>query len=519
MAAINDTSWMTTFIYRQDLRSYYMNNLLYSVIHPGIYNQGISLFTSSTTDTSTDTESTSTGVNVLRLKIRKGTTFIFSNDYTIANSDSNYERNFSNKGIGSNNENVVLIKCTAFNDVDTSFTNFDILNTNETLYLIAYIKYDANNNEDYNTVPQYAIYKKRNTSNTSPQQNSTTETSESYFYPVYPESGEEIPDGKTSLSSKNKKFLYVILGVIEPSKLSISSNVVAGSSYDESWFKTHIFTNKGLPDYRYQLASAKSVPNISVMVTSDNEVSRVYVDWKDVSINGDLYSSEVDWKEIYGLVDTNSTMLINNISKGVSLELTDTEISKIKSDNKNVVLDFIFAKISDYYNSDDTTLNFIGKELSNIDSLPLMNYRYIGSLSKESKDEDINGFKHYYPESEHYFILPLDEEPIEQDGSYVTNRYRLTKYLKNNKVLKKVLNNIRKEKLVEGIDTLIPVALAYRYLSYSEEGITSLDGFTSEKTVNPMNVLNLLSFANENVYCNVVSNTVDSLYRVLPVIE
>ena len=61
-----NNSWMTTFIYEQDLRSYYMNNILYSLIHTGVYNANISISTSN---------------GVMSLNIKKGTTLVFSNDY------------------------------------------------------------------------------------------------------------------------------------------------------------------------------------------------------------------------------------------------------------------------------------------------------------------------------------------------------------------------------------------------------------------------------------------------------
>ena len=80
-----DKSWMTTFIYEQDLRSYYMNNILYSLLHTGVYNADISI---------------SSNNGILFLNIKKGTTLVFSNDYvdinsygkiTLANSDGNVD--------------------------------------------------------------------------------------------------------------------------------------------------------------------------------------------------------------------------------------------------------------------------------------------------------------------------------------------------------------------------------------------------------------------------------------------
>ena len=111
--------WMTTFIYEQDLRSYYMNNILYPLLHIGVFNSDISI---------------SSGSGILFLNIKKGTTFIFSNDYvdiknevdkgdTVIQGNKNTIRGRSfngksNDSYGRKGEaQISLIKCVALEDM------------------------------------------------------------------------------------------------------------------------------------------------------------------------------------------------------------------------------------------------------------------------------------------------------------------------------------------------------------------------------------------------------------------
>lgn len=499
MASIGSNEWITTFIYRQDLRSYYMNSLLYSIVKPGVYNQGISLFTDKDTGTSS-----------LKLSIRKGTTFIFSNDYIYNGISSSYERSFNSLGLNTENDNVLLIKSTAFKDL-----TFDIsISPSETakkLYIVAWLNYDPNSDEPGSGsgvyYPSFGIFAK----NTERASTST----ESYFTKV---SGNlsEIPDGKSELSTANKKVFYVILGILDYSFNGLDSGFFA--AFNEDWFKNHIFINKGLPDYSYSLASMKNIPNSSLLVNfkGNEQTSKLYVDWEDVSINGDIYESRVDWKDVYELTD-------NTISnKYVDFTLSDTEIASITEDS--IIYDFIFADITSFSNSDDLTLNIIGSIKSNGDCLNLIDYRYIEKKTLSTESADIGSeadFKHYKSNdassSYDFYILPLDEESmIHERTDYNTNTYRLWKYVKNKGLLHKVMNNIRKEKLVEGTNALVPVAIAFRYI---KADMTALEGFTSVKSVNPMNIINLLNLTSDNVNYNIVSNRVDNVYSVLPVIE
>ena len=84
-----DKSWMTTFIYEQDLRSYYMNNILYSLLHTGVYNADLSI---------------SSYNGILFLNIKKGTTLVFSNDYV----DIKKEVEEADNTLGSDSSSTII---------------------------------------------------------------------------------------------------------------------------------------------------------------------------------------------------------------------------------------------------------------------------------------------------------------------------------------------------------------------------------------------------------------------------
>ena len=352
MASIGSNEWITTFIYRQDLRSYYMNSLLYSIVKPGVYNQGISLLTDK-----------DTGTGSIKLSIRKGTTFIFSNDYVYNSKSSAYERSFNYQGINTENDNVLLIKSTAFRDLD-----FDLdiapADTAKKLYIIAWLNYDPNSDETGSGsgayFPSFGVFAK-NTERTS--------TSLGSYYTKVSGNLSEIPDGKSELSTSNKKVFYTILGIVDYSFNGSESGTF--TAFNEDWFKNHIFLNKGLPDYSYSMASMKNIPNPSLLVnfSGNEQTSKMYVDWEDVSINGDIYESHIDWKDAYGLTD-------NTVSnKYVDFKLTDSEIADITEDS--IIYDFIFAKVTSFSNSDDLTLDIVDSIKNDGDCLDLIDYRYI----------------------------------------------------------------------------------------------------------------------------------------------
>ena len=122
MASIGNPAWSTTFFYAQDLRSLYMNGLLANIVKPGIYNPNMAVFAK---DTSTDSASNPSNNSILKdtpqglyLYIKKGTTFIFSNNYRYTNS-KDVVRDMKSTG-------SFIIKSTTLDD---TYLPIDIINS------------------------------------------------------------------------------------------------------------------------------------------------------------------------------------------------------------------------------------------------------------------------------------------------------------------------------------------------------------------------------------------------------
>lgn len=86
---LNSTYWATTFFWEQDLRSLYMNGLLNSVLKPGVYNANMFLFATAGNSSSSETAFPWLPVTPgVYLYLKKGTTFVFSNNYKYIPIDS-----------------------------------------------------------------------------------------------------------------------------------------------------------------------------------------------------------------------------------------------------------------------------------------------------------------------------------------------------------------------------------------------------------------------------------------------
>ena len=489
MARGYDNDWMTTFVYNQDIRSYLFNNLLFSVVKNGVYNADISI------------GSGTSGGSALEVTIKKGTTLIFSNDYIQNPTSKRYERNF---GENTNRESVVnvsVVKCVARQDNTSTFnvgtsntTGAQILTLDDTkkpLYIIAYIKYYSEQSTE-NVVPRFGLFTKVD---------SDTNSENSYFKSVYADSDISITEGSTvdpSLSTATST-MYLILGELLP-----TSSTDSYTAIDEDWYKKHTFTCKGLPEYRYPMVSSKSIPSSDVLIKYNTETSlpTLFVDWEKVLIKGDYYNKEVDWRYTYSLDESSFNPSNASMLDSDTLALEDSEYA-LANNADTLVADFIFAQVNNNLNNEETSnssdllysLNFANAS----ESLPLFTYRYIGTYNSQ-----LYNLKQYTTDESNRYSLWLDKGK--------TNKERLLAFLENRGIMKKVINNIRQRKLVEGYNSVIPVAVIFRDLKCG-------DAFSTQTNINPANVLCLLDLASENKDVNRIDSTVADVYNVVSVID
>lgn len=334
--------WMTTFIYEQDLRSYYMNNILYPLLHIGVFNSDISI--------------TSRG-GILFLNIKKGTTFIFSNDYIdikseVAKGDivlqnnitkTIYGRSFNGRLKGSKGEaQISLIKCVALEDMTvrlnylgssnnlTQSTNEPHVNANgfnKPIYIGAIIKYSADGGTSSFSSPEFRLLVNNDSYTPEyPEEEATLDSK--YFYKFIsptnnttgnlalsqanPQDGNP-PDGIQSMSSSSSMVYWLMLGIINPIDREWS-NATNPYAFDGEWYKNHVFTGRGLPEYRYPLTLGKEVQSPEIMFetpctkkegdsfipdTTRIGYKSLYLDVDRIINNGRIYSSKVDWRQFY----------------------------------------------------------------------------------------------------------------------------------------------------------------------------------------------------------------------------
>ena len=473
--------WMTTFVFQQDLRSFYFNNLLFSITKNGVYNSDISIGTKG--------EKTK-----LYITLKKGTTLLFANDY-IKNSYDKYERNFgTDTNNADDNSGMALIKCTALEDTSASMdfsSDASPSMTNETLYVISYMQYNPDASVDNNgSGPRFGIFRK-----------STSSDGASYFTRVVADDPTVyIPEGATNIDPQATQMLYLILGVLQPSNTMSSL-----TEFNEEWFKSHAFIAKGLPDYRYPMINTKRYPSCDVLVDSSitDQKSTLYVDWSKVCINGDYYDSSVNWQEIYGLETFNNAVTVSKLSD--ELKITDTEWAKLS--NGGLAIDYVFAKTNNFTNEPSGSSLSIAN--STPESLPLFTYRYIDSAFTKTTYNPLS-YEEVESQSE-FFTTYLDKSK--------TNTDRLMLFIKNKGFMRKVINNIRQSGQAVNYNSIIPVAICFRYFIKDNSRVSGADNFTSRTMINPANVLCLLDLASNNRNYNTINTNVGNIYNVLSVIE
>ena len=231
------SGWMTTFYYRQDLRSLYMNGVLNAGFKPGIYNADMTLYTINASDQTAEKSG-------LYLYVKKGTTLIFSN--AVSHDANGYHRDLSN--IGS-----YLIKCVATVDqriqiAELSETsgnkNSALFGNNNTgakaesrLFLTALMIYNAEDDEGLDA-PQFCVAKI----------NSNRQQDEGYYTLLDMEYS--LPEGPIQTLNSNLSYLFIgVMNTPYTDKIYVNGSAWIPNAA-EDWAKDHVFTARGLPDYR-----------------------------------------------------------------------------------------------------------------------------------------------------------------------------------------------------------------------------------------------------------------------------
>lgn len=545
MASIPDSAWITSFFYKQDLRSLYMNNLLNASFQPGVYNADIGIF--SRTENEADRENgESPGLNIL---IKKGTTLIFSNSYKTVKKDSKdcIERDLDSPG-------DYLIKCYANKDVrvnlavagvSSSLGIEKILGSGASntkapkeLFVIAYMAY--NKDEDagltYRT-PQFSLIVKNTDYNGG---------GDAYFsWPSLSDTSVYIPDGlednSTNKSVKNL-FSYLILGVAvdKASSQTYLTNTSWAENGSTNWMRNHYFTSRGLPEYRYNFIANKAIqsPELIPVATDDSTINTLALDLPYSSINNNIINKPLDWKKLYSigsyrvLKSEESSREITLPSLSLDSESgnfpKDLQNFAIESETNALIVDFIYISNLDKDSSADEITN--NPNLKNIlknessDTFELKSYRWATARPDQyvgPNKPSLYGYVGQTSGDENLLIIPLDASSI--------NRDRLLNIISNRKVLPALINQMRYEgKLDPTKETsIVPVALIFREVKY-ENGKwkflrfntdSSYENISAADAINPANILNFFDLQFKTSKINTISLNTDDVFSIIPALE
>lgn len=553
--------WMTTFIYEQDLRSYYMNNILYPLLHTGVFNSDISI---------------SSGNGILFLNIKKGTTFIFSNDYvdiknevdkgdTVIQGNKNtiMGRSFngkSNDSYGRKGEaQVSLIKCVALEDMTirlnylgssdslSQSTNDPHVNANgfnKPVYIGAIIKYSAEGGTSSFSDPVFRLLVNNDSYTPDyPEGGVTAEADSKYFYkfisPTNNTTGNlafeaNIPDGIQTMSSSTMMVYWLMLGVINPIDREWSTSKDS-YAFDGDWYKNHVFTGRGIPEYRYPLVLGKEVQSPEIMFETPcmkkendsyiRDTTRIgykslYLDADKIINNGRIYSSTVDWRQFYGVgpfkhisqIANNGTPLNPKFIK-LGFPSIERYINNIKSKLTSefvCVYDVVFA----------CSRNNITNEEGNLSS------RKLNLISYRGFTEEANVTSHfsnelYEDESTSNKEMYLDISPHNIDN--------LADILVNRDFLSIAIEGLRKDGTLDPNsygESLIPVCIIFRPFRIKEEDDTTEIipiglplGSSYLDCIKPSNVLSFFDIAYKMTELNLITVRAQDAFTVIPVMN
>lgn len=260
------TNWSITYQYQQDLSSKLFNQINTKTYRPGIYNPNIFIKAFD----STAGEST----RGLKLLVKKGTTFIFSNTYKKdpEGSFTRYHRDWD-----SLDEDAYIIKCTALADIETNIidltssgeTGKRLLSTNcPVMALVASMSFD----EATTQAPSFKLCVP-SIFYDSAYFHAGTSISSTLTIPMEGWTNVAADESGIGCGSNFGHLSYLVMGMIydtgasrkEGSNVPFQSTYIQSASSDtwaspsggaaggcDAWNENHIFTGRGLPEYDHE---------------------------------------------------------------------------------------------------------------------------------------------------------------------------------------------------------------------------------------------------------------------------
>lgn len=398
MASIGNPAWSTTFFYAQDLRSLYMNGLLANIVKPGIYNPNMAVFAKDTSQGSASNPGGSHSIlkdtpQGLYLYIKKGTTFIFSNNYRYTNS-KDVIRDMKSTG-------SFIIKSTTLDD---TYLPIDIIGSVSSKMLFGKEKTDTTDTTDYKAENEIYLYAILNYSGEAdlnvpniPQIQWCTKNSEyltsgaGIRYMFNNQIGGDkfrIPDGVGTFNDSTSQTCYLFLGTLTRKKNATTLKYLAASGDNwinkggEKFIEDYIFTGRGFPEYRQTSEQFSSVfkPDFTfshdtfspTTRTTTETVPNYYLSAESMSLGSNVFSTDkgYDWRGYFGLgsgAPPESTEFTFHDWSSLpapssNTEATDSSTESNTEPNELLITDLVYLSVHNR-TSEETTEELLGSLL------------------------------------------------------------------------------------------------------------------------------------------------------------
>lgn len=310
------TNWSITYQYQQDLSSKLFNQINTKTYRPGIYNPNIFIkaFDSVAGEPSRG----------LKLLVKKGTTFIFSNTYKkdpdVAGSFTRYHRDWD-----SLDEDAYIIKCTALADIETNIIDLTspgesgkkLLSTNcPVMALVATMSFD----EAKTQAPLFKLCVPSIFYDSSHFHAGSSITS-TLTIPMEGWTSVAADENTVGCGSNFGHLSYLVMGLIydtgasreEGARVPFPGTYIQSASSDtwvtpsggiaggcDAWNENHIFTGRGLPEYDHEWTRESKYLDF----INSPYFNRYYLPCRYFLMHQGLKEiGSADWKNIIGQYD------------------------------------------------------------------------------------------------------------------------------------------------------------------------------------------------------------------------
>lgn len=482
-------SWTTTFHYKQELKSSYMNNIITGLIKPGIYNIDAAIFTKDETNAADDG---------IYLRLKKGTTLVFSNGFSVEN--GKYVRDFSSLG-------SYLVKCVLDSDTDFQLAspagvNSDYLNNGvDAPVKFVYAEFIYNADSAGSSEPTFHL--------------AVPDTNESF---------DHLPNEDLQAGSYSENTSYLILGALIDNKredTGYSQTTGWNTSGASHWINNHVFTGRAFPEYHGNALRGSGSPLSSIAFAPDYK--DVYLTPGQFYYNSILYSIGGNtWKALYGqgqpAVDQPPTSINGYSINGIYANKGDTSYTLnkpiLEGNGGKVVADIVFMALKTEYSSSSEPI--LTDLLTQTATQKILPYRVICNAPAG----ELNSAKIH--DNDTFFGVKYDCVPLDISSS---NIERLKGFILNRDIILPVIEAMRQNPdstpfLDSSVgDSLLPLSISFRKINSG--GTDYVDAQSADVTdaCNPANVLSFFELQSSSFAVTGASFVAQEVYTLVPFLK